>query len=47
MRVNDEDADRKTRGPSGKFQTYLLNKVKEKALPPSFAHLAIAVYAGE
>jgi hypothetical protein len=31
----------------GKFESYLLNKVKDKALPASFAQLAIAAYTTE
>jgi hypothetical protein len=31
----------------GKFAAYLLNKVQQKALPASFAQLAIAAYTEE
>jgi hypothetical protein len=31
----------------GKFEAYLLQKVEQKALPPSFAQLAIAAYVSE
>lgn len=30
----------------GKFEAYLLSKVKQKAIAPSFAQLAIAAYSG-
>lgn len=31
----------------GKFETYIIGKVKDRALPPSFAQLAIAAYVRE
>lgn len=31
---------------TGKFKTYLDNQVKQRALPPSFAQLAVAAYTG-
>jgi hypothetical protein len=31
----------------GKFEKYLTDQVGKKALPPSFAQLAVAAYAGD